>query len=390
MPNAYLQGGASAPNPFRSSVPTQIYGVAQSTFINRAPLFTRLAQAALGSMSFKTSTSLYRPRTFTFNGGGSSISTGTTTINVSDASIFQNSDQIEVLIGSTWEQMLITAVNTASGAEAITVTRAYAGTTAVTITDGATGYLLSNARTGGETSVSGISRIPALYEQWSQTFQFPVLVAGALNACTNLALPPGVSSMVGRENLAAMQNCTDDVETAIYYGRSVPMVNDTDKPAMAGFRNYLVTNYTNNPTNKTIYMPSDFTRDLLTAPLKSGGRVNCVLCPPDFMVGLTIWGVPLLKLDAGKTGFGVDIDVFSAPWLGGAMLIPSPLLRAGTFISLNTEEVRMRVKRNMFRKPRGSTGDADQADIIFDGALEIDNENHHAMVEGVTGYQKQQ
>ena len=389
MSQQYVPGAFNPPD-FQSSTVVPIYGVAQTAFINRNPAFTRLPQAPLGSMSFKTSTSLYRPQTTTLNNGGT-LATGTTTVTVTDASIFQTGDTAEVLVGSAYEEWLITAINLSTNV--LTITRGYAGTTALSVPDTTTVYLLSNTRTGGEVNVTGISRLPLLYQQWSQTFQYPVHVAGALSACTELALPPGIVSMIGKERMLAIQNCSDDAERQIYYGRPVPMVNDGDKPSFAGFRSYLQTNNNyisgTNVTNYTAYTPSDFTRDLIVAPANAGGAVDAIFVPTNFMQVLAIWGTPLLKLEPQQNAFGISPNVFKAAFLGDIMLIPSPLLRAGTFISVTSSQVRMRVKRNMFYKPRGSTGDADQADVIFDGALEVDQENHHAFVTGVTGYAKQ-
>ena len=390
MPDLYVAGAFNPPD-FQSSTVVPIYGVAQHAFINRNPMFTRLPQAPLGSMSFKTSTSLFRPQTTTISNSGSNVASGATTIPVADASIFQTGDTFEVLVSGTYEEIKVTGINLSTNV--LTVTRAYAGTTAQTIPDTTTVQLISNARTGGEINVTGISQLPGLFQQWSQTFQYPVHVAGALNACTDLALPPGVQNMIGRERLMAIQNCADDAERQVYYGRPVSMVNNGDTPKFAGFRSYLRTNNNyfsgTNVTNYTAYMPSDFVRDLIEAPATNGGAPDAILVPTNFMTVLATWGIPQLRVEQNATAFGVKMEMFQASFLGDIMLIPCPLLRKGNFISLTSSEVRMRVKRNMFYKPRGSTGDADQADVIFDGALEVDVENHHAMVTGVTGYAKQ-
>ena len=62
------------------------------------------------------------------------------------------------------------------------------------------------------------------------------------------------------------------------------------------------------------------------------------------------------------------------------------MLRPGTAICLCDPEVRIRLKRPMIDKPRGSRGDAFEGDIIMEGAIELDNEAHHAWVTGVTAF----
>ena len=46
----------------------------------------------------------------------------------------------------------------------------------------------------------------------------------------------------------------------------------------------------------------------------------------------------------------------------------------------------MRMKRNEFWNPRGVRGDAYEGDWIAEGAVEVDNPQHHAWVEGITAF----
>ena len=381
MPQAYNQGAYSQSD-YQSSIRLPIFGIAVASFVNRTPLFSRLAQVPLDSPSFKTSSMLFRPRSTTANGSGSAIASGATTLPVAanTGSMFQTGDTIEV--GS--EELKITAVS----GDNLTVTRGYAGTTAASIADGATIYLLSNARTGGEINVAGISRIPTVLTQWAQTFQYPYAVGGAL-AASNLALPPGISTVVGRERYGAMLNAGDDIETAFYYGRQVALTAPTDTPKMSGIRQLISTNNTTSPTNASAYMPSDLLRDTIAKCFANGGQPDTLLVSNDFQIGLAQWGAPLQRLEAGTNEYGVPIDLFCSSFVPNVQIIPAPLLRAGTAICLSSGEVRHRVKRAMFDKPRGSRGDAEEGDVIYEGAIEVDNESHHAIVTGVTGYAKQ-
>ena len=106
----------------------------------------------------------------------------------------------------------------------------------------------------------------------------------------------------------------------------------------------------------------------------------------DFLSGFAVWGHAAMRLPAGSNVFGTPIDLFEAPFLSGISIIPAPLLRPGTAICLSDPEVRIRLKRPMIDKPRGSRGDAFEGDIIMEGAIELDNEAHHAFVSGVTAF----
>lgn len=378
MPNAYNQGSFT-PYDQLASIRIPIYGIALNSFVNRTPLFTRLPQAPLGALSFKTSTRFFRPSSTVLNNGGT-VGANATSFVVADASMFQTGDTVEI----ESEEYLVTQINTTTNT--LTVTPGHAGTTSASHADGSTVYLISNTRTGGETNVSGIGSIPTTLVQHAQTFQHPYHVGGSLASASEYALPPGVASVVGRERMAAIQNCSDDVERAMYYSRPVAIASATTRPAMAGLRSQLVTNNTTSPTNASAYKPSDLVRDTVQRVYTAGGSPDVLLVSTDWMSGLSTWGQALVRLEAGSTEFGVAIDTFEAPFLSGVNIIPAPLLRPGTVICLSSGEARLRVKRAMHDKPRGSTGDADQGDVIFEGAIEVDNESHHAWVSGVTGW----
>jgi hypothetical protein len=111
-----------------------------------------------------------------------------------------------------------------------------------------------------------------------------------------------------------------------------------------------------------------------------------MLVSTDFLTGFAVWGHAVQRLDAGATAFGTPIDLFEVPFLSGISLVPAPLLRPGTAICLSGPEVRIRLKRPLFEKPRGSRGDAVEGDFIMEGAIELDNEAHHAWVNGITAF----
>jgi hypothetical protein len=106
----------------------------------------------------------------------------------------------------------------------------------------------------------------------------------------------------------------------------------------------------------------------------------------DFLGGFAVWGHAAMRLEAGANVYGTPIDLFEAPFLSGINIIPAPLLLAGTAICISAPEARVRLKRPMIDKPRGSRGDAMEGDIIMEGAIELDNEAHHAFVSGITAF----
>ncbi len=148
----------------------------------------------------------------------------------------------------------------------------------------------------------------------------------------------------------------------------------------------LTANQTTNPVNAGAYKPTDLIRDTLQQCRINGGDPDVLLVSSNFMTGLATWGMAVQKIDAGVNVFGTPIDVFEAPFLGGVSIIEAPLLNPSTAICLTSSEVRMRMKRNEFWNPRGVRGDAYEGDWIAEGAIEVDNQAHHAWVEGITAF----
>ena len=178
----------------------------------------------------------------------------------------------------------------------------------------------------------------------------------------------GFATPLDRDRMLAMQHVMDDFESACYYGKGVPLSASTSRPLMKGISSLIQTNSTSSPTNAAAYKPSDLVRDTLQACFNGGGNPTILLVSTDFLSGFAVWGHAAMRLQAGSNVFGTPIDLFEAPFLSGISITPAPLLRPGTAICLSDPEVRVRLKRPMIDKPRGSRGDAFEGDIIMIGA----------------------
>jgi hypothetical protein len=358
-------------------IPNDVFGVAINWFVNRTPLISRLPKLPTGAPQFLVTNDNYRPRSNPMNNGGQ-LSSSATSLVVSDASIFDLGDVIQI----EQEYCLVTA--TSSSTNTLTITRGYAGTTAANHNDLLPVYLVSNSRTGAELNITSVSRIPQAVTQYCQTVQHAYQVGGALQADSNYVA--GFATPLDRDRMLAMQHVMDDFESACYYGKGVPLSASTSRPLMKGISSLIQTNSTSSPTNAAAYKPSDLVRDTLQACFNGGGNPTILLVSTDFLSGFAVWGHAAMRLNAGSNVFGTPIDLFEAPFLSGISIIPAPLLRPGTAICLSDPEVRVRLKRPMIDKPRGSRGDAFEGDIIMEGAIELDNEAHHAWVTGVTAF----
>lgn len=356
-------------------VPKDVYGISILFYLNRCPLYSRLPHLPVGSASFLCTNDNYRPRSVALTAALSD--TSGTTVTIGDTSPFTPGDVVDI----DNETFLITAI--ASSTTLTVATRGYANTVAATHSNGALMYLTGNTRTGAEINVNAVSRVPNPTEQYCQVIQQAYSVAGGLQALTNYT--SGLGSPLDRDRTLAMQSCMDDFEGSAYYGRGVALTSG-GRPQMKGLRTMIATNNTSSPTNYAAYKQSDFVRDTFQACLNAGGNPTAFLMSPDFMSGLTTWGAPLVRLQAEANALGISPDRYSVPFLPGCTLIPAPLLRPGTVIALSGAEVRVRLNRTLYEKPRGSRGDAIEGDMIMQGAIELDNEAHHAFVTGITGF----
>lgn len=359
-------------------IPADVYGISINWFVNRAPLYTRLPHVPVGSQSFKITNDDYKPRSTTL---ASDYTAGGSSLTVTDGTLFDVGDVIQI----DSEYLLVTAVSGST----LTVTKGYAGTTNANHTaSGNTIYFITNTRTGAEVDIAAQSRIPTTVDQYCQTIQKAYSVGGSLNSTANYvgAFGSGRGAPLQRDKMMAVQHSIDEFEGACYYGKGVSLAGDTTRPAMKGLRSLISTNLTTSPSDASAYKPVSLIRDTVEKCWSAGGEPGLLVVSTNFMSGLATWGQNVQRLDAGATVFGTPIETFAVSFLPNIPIWVAPMLRSGTAICLSTDEIRIRIKRSLFEKPRGSRGDADEGDFIMEGAIELDNEKHHAWVEGITTF----
>ena len=377
MASAYLQGIQGAFDN-QAQIRNDIHVVAINWFVNRCPLVTRVPRVPVASTTFGMVNRAYRTRRAVL---GASVAVGDSQLTLQDASAFMNGDVLELASGErveiTADPNLVTNV--------VQVRRGVEGTTAGTGASGDSVLLIANSRTGGEVNQSGVAFKPTSVLQYCQTFQHPVQVAGSLQASGGYQAQAGMSTPLDQSRMEALQNLMDDMEFSSYYGLGEdPSV--TLRPKQKGLRTLLSGNRVTAPANAGAYKPSDLIRDTLEKCRTNGGDPDVLLVSSNFMTGLAIWGQSAQRIEAGSNVFGTPIDVFEAPFLGGVSIIEAPLLKPFTAVALTSGEVRLRMKRNEFWNPRGSRGDAIEGDWVAEGAVEVENQMHHAWVEGITAF----
>jgi Family of unknown function (DUF5309) len=377
MPNAFLQGIQSSFDN-QAQIRNDVHVVAINWYVNRCPLVTRVPRVPGASTLFTMVNRSFRSRLATVS--AAALATDVQ-LSLVDASALMNGDVIELASG---ERVEVTGDPNVI-ANTITVRRGAEGTTPAAASAGDIIRLIANSRTGGEINQNGVAFKPTGTVQYCQTWQHPVQVSGSLQSSLGYQTQPGASTPFDQNKMDALQNLMDDMEYSSYYGRGEdPSVSG--RPKQKGLRSLLTSNTTTAPTSGGAYKPTDLIRDTLEKCRTCGGDPDVLIVSTNFMTGLATWGHAAQRINAGSTVFGTPIDVFEAPFLGGVSLIEAPLLKPFTAICLTSSEVRMRMKRNEFWSPRGSRGDAFEGDWIAEGAIEIENQSHHAWVEGITAF----
>lgn len=375
---AYSQGTVN-PYQIANVIPNEVFGIAINWFAPRTPLLSRLPKVPDGSPVFQMIGHSYRPRTTKLN---AALADNTnTSITLLDGSFLMQGDILKLASG---EYVEVTADPPANNV--VTVRRGIAGTTAASQTNATVVVLVGNSRTGAEDGPKAIASSLSTTTQAMQTIQHPYSVGGGVQSNKLYPLQPGASTPLEQYKMDAMQNAMDDGEYSAYYG-ALELANTTiTRSKMAGLRNLITTNLVTSPVSASAYKASDFQRDLLTGPRKTGGAPDMVFVASNWMDAFATWSIPLQRIDQGDTIFGRPIRSYSCAFLGDVEIVESSLLPNFTAFSLTSDEARWRVKRALIDEPYAKSGDTSKGHMLMELAIELDNEFHHGWLEGVTAF----
>lgn len=388
--------GMLLPNVVADFLPKTQFGIAQQWYVNRTPLTARLPTAPVGNVEFMMIGYKNRPRTAKL---GATVLVGATTLTLTDASYIMNGDVLEL---STGEAVEVTDhPNTTANTVAVRrgVGTAQTGQTVVPATaiadittdpTDADIIILGNSRSGGEVNQLAIQQKPTSRKQFVQSYQHVVSVSGLMQDIQGFPWP-GNATPFAKNKMDALQNLMDDIEYSSLYGVGESGGANLYRYKQYGIVNCLSTNK-KAATNGNAYKPSDFIADALKPIWSNGGRPSVMFASVSFMTGLAVWGNGLQRLSAGRTAFGVDIDVFYSPFVGDIPIVPNMWLREGSVLTLTADQVRMRFMHEPDYQPYGRRGDTGPAsnngegDWIARAAIEVNNEAMHSYVTGINTF----
>ncbi len=389
--------------PWLAYKPTTVYGIAQQWFLPRSPFMSRFPTETTNAVEFKMVGHNFRSRVTKVVNAASATDT---IITVADASILMNGDSVKFDSGEAAE--LVGAPDIV--ANTIRIARGKGGTTAAAITAQSTLFNMGNSRTGSEKFQAGISPLPSSTSQYVQTFQHIVSVSGLVQAVGRqggFPVPPGQASPFDADKMRAMQNLVDDVEVSSLVGIGEPLSSVNARPKQKGLFYILRTTnlgpggtangFSGEPRNRTAYKPTDFEKDVLGPIRASGGKPALMMISNQFRTGLVQWGFTLQVINSGQTYFGVPVETYYSPFLGAIQIIENMWLDvcfpgSASAIVLTEGMIRYRVLEQLDFKAygrQGDTGAAGEGDWIHRCGLEVDNEQMHGMVQGITDFATQ-
>jgi hypothetical protein len=378
--------GILTPIAFSAEQPTVITTVRREVFVDEAPLFAQLNHVQATAETFTVNS--YQVRARSYNMGAGDLTAGATSLPMTDASMIQVGDVLELNDGTNMERVEVTAQpNVGVSPNTVTIRRGRESTTGTAFLTATPTVItiVGNSRTGGEIDQVAFRTVVTPTQQIVQTFQYAVEVGGKAEAIQNVSLPPGVSSVFARDRAIKAVEFTRDVEYSMYYGRGEAPAAVGDRAKMKGLRALSGNVKT---TGGASYTRASFIADTIQKIYNAGGIPDTIVCSTDFLGGLDTW-VP------GKTSYmeettdtlGFPIESFVVPLAGKPMRIqPSLQMRAGTAAVISTFDLDVRYIREMYWQPRERRGDAMEGDWIGDFSLGLGHSTWHAWIEGITSY----
>lgn len=368
-----------------------ISALTYEVYINEAPLTARLPRVEGKAIEFDITSYKLRPLVYTL--GAAVADTTTTSITLADVSPLREGDVLQLASGERVEVNGVTVTNASTGAGTISVRRGAAGTTAATQSNGTTARLIGNSQLGNEIDMTASRSQRSVLKQYHQRSRSRVQMGGETFAVKNHVVPDGFSNHWELEAETKLTEMIRENEYTMYYGIG-EAPGDGARRKMKGLRQ-LVGKLTgaDDISDEAAYTEDSLIRDLLLPCIEQGGSPDVVLMSLGFMTGLKKWGYAKQGgVELGVTrNLGIQIEGIVIPFYNRRItFIPCPLLtRPGdpmAAIALTSEEVQLSVLEPESWYLLGRKGDVREGEWILDNAIRLENPEHHAMVEGITGF----
>lgn len=323
------------------------------------------------------------PNTDTVNDGSIASATGETTFVVSNASRFRAGDQVR--LGDTAEVMLVTGVDT--GAGTLTVTRGYGGTTAASLTNGATLLILGNAALEGADADSARFTSRSRKINYTQIFSATIDVSGSDLAVRQI----GVRDELDYQKVQRSRELLRDLENSVINGVAAaanPQGSTTVRRTMRGLKSFITTN---SFVAGSGGFPSDttLTEAQLNLALRemwesSAGNIDLVVVGGREKRAINGFVASNRRFMSSTETFKDLVSSYESDY-GLCRVVLSRYVPAGTVLLLDSSRIAVTplAGRSFHYTALARTGDSERGQVIGEYTLELRNEAAHGVISGL-------
>lgn len=315
----------------------------------------------------------YDPLSTTAN-HGTTITTNTTSLTVTDASIFQ--DGHVILIDS--EYMVVSAADTTNNTVTV-YSRSYGGTNA-THAATATIEIVGMARLEGDDADYGpIVDITAPYN-YTGIFQKGIKVTGSQQVIDQY----GISDEFSYQSNKAVPSLSRLVEKAIFHG--IRSAGSASAPRSFGGLGTFITTSTGNSVNAGGAIAKSDIDNLMEAIMLDGGSPDLFVCSPSIGndVRALIDSSSFVRVTQENSAFGMMPITRINTQYGSLRMVESRWCPVSTAWMLDSRKVGLYTLRPFSTHTLAVTGDSVKGEVIGEFSLLVANENAHGQIYGLT------
>jgi len=324
------------------------------------------------------------PSTDTVNDSTYGDPTTDTSFVVSNVGRYRVGDQIK--LDTTAEVMLVTAINT--GTSTLTVTRAYGGSPASALSNGATVRILGNAALEGDAADAARFTARTRKTNYTQIFASTVEVSGSELAVRQI----GVQDELDYQKQQRLRELLRDLENCVINGRSAsanPEGSASIRRTMKGIVPFCTSNVFVPGTGG---FPSDasLTEEQLNAALRqiwesSNGHVDLIVVNGQEKRAINGFVASNRRYGAADQTFSALVSQYESDF-GVCRVVLSRWVPTGSVLLLDSSRIDVMplAGRSFQYKPLGVTGDRESGQVIGEYTVELRNENAHGVITGLS------
>lgn len=296
-----------------------------------------------------------------------SITSDTTTITVTDASIFKSGDIIEIDDEMMWV--------VSKALEVLTVTRDYGGTQA-THADADTVTIINQARLEGDDAdyERALVDITAPYN-YTQIFQQDIEVSRTANKVSQY----GISEEFDYQAEKAIPELTRLIAQAFYRGQQKAGSATTPR-AMGGLETYLTTNTAD--LSSAALTQKDL-EDLIEDCWGYGGHPNLIICNSHLKRKISGFYAPSVRTERDESRGGLSITSVETDF-GTLDILMSRWCPSAKMYVVESQYIGFLAYEPFFQEPLAKVGDAVRGQVVGEYTMIVRNAKAHGYLYGAS------